>query len=69
MSTTIHRITAEELVKLPRDRFRYEVVQGELLTMSPVGAKGQGKLLYEQDDLTGDDVVPGFRVPISEIFV
>jgi Uma2 family endonuclease len=180
MSTTTHQITAEELMKLPRDRFRYELVKGELLTMSPAGAEhgavvvnltaplavyvkannlgvvfgaetgfilernpdtvlapdiafirrerigtlskgywegapdlavevvspgesknkieektakwlqfgssavwlvnpqtrtvevrianGQRKLLCEQDDLTGEDVVPGFRLPVSEIF-
>lgn len=30
-------MTAEELIKLPRGRFRYELVKGELLTMSPAG--------------------------------
>lgn len=30
-------MTAEELIKLPRGRFRYELVKGELLTMSPPG--------------------------------
>ena len=35
MSTTTHLITAEELIKLPSGRFRYELIKGELLTMSP----------------------------------
>ena len=30
-------MTAEELIKLPRGRFRYELIKGELLTMSPAG--------------------------------
>ncbi len=30
-------MTAEELFKLPRGRFRYELVKGELLTISPAG--------------------------------
>jgi Uma2 family endonuclease len=37
MSTSTHLMTAEELIKLPRGRFRYELVKGELLTMSPPG--------------------------------
>lgn len=37
MSTSTQLITAEELIKLPRGRFRYELVKGELLTMSPAG--------------------------------
>jgi Uma2 family endonuclease len=35
MNTTTHLMTAEELIRLPRDRYRYELVKGELLTMSP----------------------------------
>lgn len=31
--------TAEELARLPRGRVRYELVRGELRTMSPAGAK------------------------------
>lgn len=37
MSTATQLMTAEELIKLPRGRFRYELVKGELLTMSPAG--------------------------------
>ena len=37
MSTTTHLTTAEELLKLPRGRFRYELVEGELITISPAG--------------------------------
>ena len=37
MSTTTRLVTAEELIRLPRGRFRYELVKGELLTMSPAG--------------------------------
>lgn len=39
MSTTTHLMTADELIKLPRDKYRYELVKGELLTMSPSGAE------------------------------
>jgi Uma2 family endonuclease len=39
MSTTTHLITADELMRLPDDGHRYELVKGELLTMSPAGGK------------------------------
>jgi len=32
-------MTAEELIKLPSGRYRYELVKGELLTMSPAGVE------------------------------
>src|SRR5215212_3785969 len=38
MSTTTHFMTAEELLKLDGP-YCYELVKGELLTMSPPGAK------------------------------
>lgn len=37
MSTTTRLMTAEELIKLPRGRSRYELVNGELREMSPAG--------------------------------
>jgi Uma2 family endonuclease len=37
MKAATQLMTAEELIKLPRGRFRYELVKGELLTMSPAG--------------------------------
>jgi Uma2 family endonuclease len=37
MSISTQLMTAEQLIKLPRGRFRYELVRGELLTMSPAG--------------------------------
>lgn len=39
MSTITQLMTAEELLKLPRGRFRYELIKGELLTMSPAGSE------------------------------
>jgi Uma2 family endonuclease len=37
MSTRTQLVTADELLLLPRGRFRYELVEGELRTMSPAG--------------------------------
>ena len=39
MSITSHLMTAEELIRLPSGRHRYELVKGELLTMSPSGGE------------------------------
>lgn len=37
--STIALVTAQELARLPRGRVRYELIRGELRTMSPAGAK------------------------------
>ena len=39
MSTVVHPITADELLRLPRGKFRHELIKGELLTMSPAGGE------------------------------
>jgi Uma2 family endonuclease len=37
MSTTIHLVTADDLLRMPDDGFRYELVRGELRKMCPAG--------------------------------
>ncbi len=37
MSTSTALMTAEDLLRLPRGQFRYELINGELKTMSPTG--------------------------------
>jgi Uma2 family endonuclease len=37
MSTKTQLVTADELLRMPRGRFRYELVEGELRTMPPAG--------------------------------
>jgi Uma2 family endonuclease len=39
MSTVARIVTADELLRLPRGKVRYELVRGELLTMSPAGSE------------------------------
>jgi Uma2 family endonuclease len=41
--TTSTRITAEELLKMPDDGFRYELVKGELVKIAPAGSE-RGKI-------------------------
>lgn len=38
MSVATHAMTAEDLMRLPEDGFRYELVQGEIRKMTPAGA-------------------------------
>jgi Uma2 family endonuclease len=37
MSTTTHKMTAEQLFQMPDDGFRHELIKGELKTMAPAG--------------------------------
>ena len=37
MATTTKLMTAEELLEMPDDGFRYELVRGELIKMAPAG--------------------------------
>jgi Uma2 family endonuclease len=41
--TTSTRVTAEELLNMPDDGFRYELVKGELVKMAPAGSE-HGKI-------------------------
>ena len=44
------------------------VVYPEQCMVEIYRADGSIALLKEKDDLTGEDVVPGFRVPVRDIF-
>jgi Uma2 family endonuclease len=39
MSTTTRRMTADELLHMPEDGYKYELMNGELIQMSPTGAE------------------------------
>jgi Uma2 family endonuclease len=45
MSTATRLVTADELLRLPRGRVRYELIRGELLTMSPAGSE-HGTIIF-----------------------
>ena len=39
MTATVQTITAEDLLRMPDDGFRYELVKGTLAKMAPAGNK------------------------------
>lgn len=55
MSATTQLMTAEELLLLPRGKFRYELVKGELKTMSPSGSE-HGVIVVNVTLLVGQHV-------------
>jgi Uma2 family endonuclease len=44
------------------------LVNPQTRTVDVRHANGERKLCTESDELTGDDIVPGFRVRVAEIF-
>ena len=44
------------------------LVNPQTRTVDVRHANGEKKLLTESDELTGDDIIPGFRVCVAEIF-
>ncbi len=53
------RMTADELFERRDDGYRYELVEGSLQDVQAVGDAGE---------LTGGDVLPGFRCPVRRLF-
>lgn len=72
MSTTRTLMTADELLTLPRGKYRYELVKGELLQMAPAGFEhgtvsmrfaimlGQFVMTSRLGEVTGPDT--GFKI-------
>ena len=65
--------TPEDLLAMP-DGKSYELVGGHIVERN-MGAESSwvgGRLLSrlnEDDDLSGEDIIPGFRCPLHEIFL
>jgi hypothetical protein len=55
---------------MPDDGFRYELVKGELRRIPPAGGEhGDIAILRKNDILDGNDFVPGWTLPIADLFV
>lgn len=65
-------MVAEDLYRLPDDDRRYELVNGELRVSEPPGTwhgtLASRIIVRDDDSLDGADVVPGFRLPLAELF-
>jgi Uma2 family endonuclease len=55
MSTTLQRLTADELFAMPKDGFRYELVKGELKKISPAGTE-HGAIIFNLSILLGQHI-------------
>jgi Uma2 family endonuclease len=55
MSTTLQRMTADELFTMPEDGFRYELVKGELRKTSPAGSE-HGAIIFNLSILLGQHI-------------
>jgi Uma2 family endonuclease len=53
MTTTLQQVTAEQLLSMPRDGFRYELVKGELRKMSPSGTE-HGAIIFNLSGLLAE---------------
>jgi hypothetical protein len=63
MSNLARLVTAEELEHYPDDDYRYELVAGRVIRMSPVAFRQSG-----DDDLDLSDGVEGFHSPVQTLF-
>jgi Uma2 family endonuclease len=52
MSDTTHFVTAEELERFPDDDYRYELVEGRVIRMSPTGAVHGWLVMHFGSELT-----------------
>ena len=69
-------MTAGQLLDMPDDGNRYELIEGVRQMMSPTG--GQHRIVaarilrklgnYVEETIDGDPVVPGWLLPVKEIF-
>lgn len=55
MSTVTPIVTADELLRYPRGKARYELIRGEIQTMSPAGSE-QGAVTFQLSTLIGNHV-------------
>jgi Uma2 family endonuclease len=62
MSETVRLVTAEELERFPSDDFRYELVEGRVIRMSPAGYL-HGRVVMRFGSLLEQHVRPAASAP------
>lgn len=60
MTTKSPPMSAEALLELPQGHLRHELIVGELRGIAPAG--------HEHGRLEGEDVAPGWALPLTEFF-
>ena len=73
---TVSIMTAGQLLDMPDDGNRYELIEGVRQMMSPTGGQHgivAARILrklgnYVEETIDGDPVVPGWLLPVKEIF-
>ncbi len=77
---TVATMTADELLVMPHNGYRYELIKGELRQMAPAGRQhgriaatiyrgfDDIRILTEGDTIDGGDVVPGWQLPLADVF-
>ena len=64
-------MTADELIRLPREQFRYELVNGELIHDAPLWrsrSPSNSTTFSGSQILDGGEILPGFRVELARLF-
>ena len=67
MSDTTHLVTAEELAKFPDDDYRYELVQGRVIRMSPTGVLHGWLVMHFGSALTQHVQSTGVGLVLTEV--
>ena len=64
----IHEVVDGELVMSPKNNFDHGNICAMLLTALRTFAHAHRKLIASGGDLDGEDLLPGFRFPIADLF-
>ena len=62
-------LTAEDLLAMPEDGWRYELIEGRLVRVVEVWSAGRPPTPVEEDGtLAGEDGLAGFTISVADLF-